>query len=165
MFQQVIIMGYLGNDPEIRSTGNGSKVANFSVATSEKYKDKPSGEMREMTEWHRVAIWNEHLVKVVEDYVKKGSPVMITGQLKTRKWTDSHNIERYTTEVVIGRFKGELKLLPNPNRDSSGASNGNGSGNGNGGQRQQRQQSAPQGGGGQHGGWDEPDSDGDDIPF
>lgn len=156
MFQQVIIMGYVGNDPEIRSTNNGSKVANFSVATLEKYKDKPSGEMREMTEWHRVAIWNEHLIKVVEDYVKKGSPVMITGQLKTRKWKDSNNIERYITEVVIGRFKGELKLLPNPNRENNGAGASGGG---------QRQQSAPQGGGSGGGGHgEEPDLD-DEIPF
>lgn len=108
---KVIIVGNLGRDPEIRSMPNGDRVANLSVATSETWKDKASGERKEKTEWHRVVIFNDNIVKVVESYVKKGSTVYIEGQLQTRKWTDQQGVEKYSTEVVVSRFKGELTML------------------------------------------------------
>lgn len=108
---KVIIVGNLGRDPEIRSMPNGDRVANLSVATSESWKDKSSGERKEKTEWHRVTIFNDNIVKVVESYVKKGSTVYIEGSLQTRKWTDQQGVEKYSTEIVVSRFKGELTML------------------------------------------------------
>lgn len=108
---KVIIVGNLGRDPEIRSMPNGDRVANLSVATSETWKDKASGERKEKTEWHRVTIFNDNIVKVVESYVKKGSTVYIEGALQTRKWTDQAGVEKYSTEIVVSRFKGELTML------------------------------------------------------
>src|SRR5438270_3525371 len=108
---KVILVGNLGRDPEIRSTQDGNKIANLSLATSENWRDKNSGERRERTEWHRVAIFNERLVEVAEKYLRKGSTVYIEGQLQTRKWTDQSGQERYTTEVVLQRFRGELTIL------------------------------------------------------
>lgn len=108
---KVIIIGNLGRDPEIRSMPNGDRVANLSVATSESWKDKASGERKEKTEWHRVTIFNDNIVKVVESYVKKGSTVYIEGALQTRKWTDQQGVEKYSTEIVVSRFKGELTML------------------------------------------------------
>src|SRR5919201_5755401 len=108
---KVILVGNLGRDPEIRSFQNGGRVANLSVATSETWRDKQSGERKEKTEWHRVAIFNERLVEVAEKYLRKGSKVYIEGQLQTRKWTDQSGQERYTTEVVLQRFRGELTML------------------------------------------------------
>lgn len=108
---KVILVGNLGRDPEIRSTQDGLRIANLSVATSESWRDKASGERKEKTEWHRVAIFNERLVDVVEKYLKKGSKVYIEGALQTRKWTDNSGQERYTTEVVLQRFRGELTML------------------------------------------------------
>jgi single-strand DNA-binding protein len=108
---KVIIVGNLGRDPEIRQTQDGMKIANFSVATSESWKDKTSGERRDKTEWHRVVIMNDRLSDIVEKYVKKGSKVYVEGQLQTRKWTDQSGMERYTTEILLSRFKGELHLL------------------------------------------------------
>ena len=108
---KVIVVGNLGRDPEIRAMPNGDRVANLSVATSETWKDKSSGERKEKTEWHRVTIFNDNIVKVVEQYVKKGSTVYIEGQLQTRKWTDQQGVEKYSTEIVISRFKGELTML------------------------------------------------------
>ena len=108
---KVIIIGNLGRDPEIRSMPNGDRVANLSVATSESWKDKASGERKEKTEWHRVTIFNDNIVKVVESYVKKGSTVYIEGALQTRKWTDQAGVEKYLTEIVVSRFKGELTML------------------------------------------------------
>src|SRR5258706_10463240 len=96
---KVILVGNLGRDPEVRSTQDGAKVANLSLATSESWKDKNSGERRERTEWHRVAIFNERLVDVAEKYLKNGSKIYIEGQLQTRKWTDQSGAERYTTEI------------------------------------------------------------------
>lgn len=113
---KVIIVGNLGRDPEIRQTQDGMKIANFSVATSESWKDKNTGERRDKTEWHRVVIMNDRLSEIVEKYVKKGSKVYVEGQLQTRKWTDQSGMERYTTEILLSRFKGELHLL-----DSRGA--------------------------------------------
>ena len=108
---KVILVGNLGRDPEIRSTQDGLRVANLSVATSESWRDKSTGERKEKTEWHRVAIFNERLVDIVEKYLKKGSKVYIEGALQTRKWTDNSGQERYTTEVVLQRFRGELTML------------------------------------------------------
>ena len=118
---KVILIGNLGRDPEIRTTQDGVKIANFSVATSETWRDKNSGERKERTEWHRVVIFNERLVDVVEKYLKKGAKVYIEGALQTRKWTDNSGAERYTTEVVLQRFRGELTML-----DSRGGGGGGG---------------------------------------
>ncbi len=120
---KVILVGNVGRDPEIRSTQDGTKVANLSLATSETWRDKNSGERKERTEWHRVVIFNERLVDVVEKYVRKGSKLYIEGALQTRKWTDNTGAEKYTTEVVLQRFRGELTML-----DSRGGSVGTGGG-------------------------------------
>lgn len=108
---KVILVGNLGRDPEVRFTQNNQKIVNLSIATSERWKDRQSGEMRDRTEWHRVVIFNENLADVAERFLKKGSSVYIEGQLQTRKWTDQGGQERYTTEVVVPRFRGELTLL------------------------------------------------------
>ena len=108
---KVILVGNLGRDPEIRSTQDGTKVANLSLATSENWRDKNTGERKERTEWHRVVVFNERLVDVIEKYVKKGSKLYIEGALQTRKWTDNTGAEKYTTEVVLQRFRGELTML------------------------------------------------------
>jgi len=108
---KVILVGNLGRDPEVRSLQSGDKVVNLSVATSERWKDKNTGEPREKTEWHRVVIFNERLGDVAEKYLRKGSKVYIEGQLQTRKWTDQSGVEKYTTEVVLQRFRGELTML------------------------------------------------------
>lgn len=108
---KVILVGNLGRDPEIRSMPNGDRIANLSIATSETWRDKSSGERKEKTEWHRVVIFNDNIVKVVENYVKKGSTVYIEGALQTRKWTDQQGVEKYSTEIVVSRFKGELTML------------------------------------------------------
>ena len=108
---KVILVGNLGADPEIRSLTSGDRVANLRIATSETWRDKSSGERKEKTEWHRVVIFNDNLVKVAEQYLKKGSKVYIEGQLQTRKWQDQSGQDKYTTEVVIQRFRGDLTLL------------------------------------------------------
>ena len=108
---KVIIIGNLGHDPEIRTTQDGTKVANFTVATSERWRDRGSGEMQERTEWHRIVIFNERLVDVVERFLKKGSKVYLEGTLQTRKWTDKDGQEKYTTEIVLPKFRGELTML------------------------------------------------------
>lgn len=108
---KVILVGNVGREPEIRTMQNGGKIANFTLATSESWRDRDSGERRDRTEWHRISIFNEHLVRVVEDYVRKGQQLYIEGQLQTRKWTDRDGQERYTTEVVLQRFRGELQML------------------------------------------------------
>lgn len=108
----VTIVGNVGRDPEIRSMPNGDRIANLSIATSETWRDKASGERKEKTEWHRVVIFNDNIVKVVESYVKKGSTVgIVNAALQTRKWTDKDGVEKYSTEIVVGKFKGELTLL------------------------------------------------------
>ena len=108
---KVILVGNVGRDPEVRSTQDGMKIVNLSIATSERWKDRNSGEQREKTEWHRVVIFNEALARVAEDYVRKGTSLYIEGQLQTRKWTDQQGVEKYTTEVVLQRYRGELTLL------------------------------------------------------
>src|SRR3954467_4647891 len=108
---KVILIGNLGKDPEIRRLGSGEPVVNLSLATSESWKDKSTGERKEKTEWHRVVIFNENIARVAEQYLKKGSKVYVEGQLQTRKWTDQSGQEKYSTEVVIQRFRGHLTLL------------------------------------------------------
>ena len=108
---KVILVGNLGKDPEIRRTQDGRPIANLSIATSETWRDKGTGERKEKTEWHRVVIFNEGLCKVAEQYLKKGSKVFIEGQLQTRKWQDQSGQDRYSTEVVLQGFRGELTLL------------------------------------------------------
>jgi single-strand DNA-binding protein len=122
---KVILVGNLGRDPEIRTMQDGTKVANLSLATSETWKDRNSGERRERTEWHRIAIFNDRLVDVVERYLRKGSKIYVEGQLQTRKWTDQGGQERYTTEVVLSRFRGDLTMLDGR---SEGAPSGGGYG-------------------------------------
>lgn len=108
---KVILVGNLGKDPVVRSMGSGERVASFSLATSESWRDKNSGERKEKTEWHNISVFNENIVKVVENYLKKGSKVYIEGQLQSRKYTDNQGVEKYMTEVVVNRFKGELTML------------------------------------------------------
>ena len=161
---KVILVGNLGRDPEIRSLQDGNKVANLSVATSESWRDKTTGERRDKTEWHRVVIFNERIIDVVEKYLKKGAKVYLEGALQTRKWTDQSGVEKYTTEVVLQRFRGELTML-----DSRGGGGGSEGGGG---------ESGDEGGGygGDEGGSGGPPSRGgggrapssdldDDIPF
>lgn len=119
---KVILIGNLGQDPEIRTFQSGDRVASFSIATSESWKDKATGEKKEKTEWHRVSVLNQGLVKIVESYVKKGSKVYIEGQLETRKWQDQSGQDKYTTEVVLRPFRGELTLLDG--RSGGGSSYG-----------------------------------------
>lgn len=118
---KVILVGNLGRDPEIRTFQNGGRVANFSIATSESWKDKATGERKERTEWHRISVLNENLVGIVEKYIKKGSKVYIEGQLETRKYTDKDGQEKYTTEVVLRPFRGEITMLDS--KGGSGAAN------------------------------------------
>lgn len=115
---KVILVGNLGRDPEIRTLNSGDRVANLNLATSESWRDKASGERRERTEWHRVVIFNENLVRVAEQFLKKGSKVYIEGSLQTRKYTDNQGVEKYSTEVVLQRFRGELTMLDG--RDGGG---------------------------------------------
>ena len=121
---KVTILGNLGRDPEVRTLPSGGRVCNLAVATSETWKDRETGERRERTEWHRVTIWNEHLVKIAEQYLRKGSKVYLEGQLETRKWQDQSGLDRYTTEVVLRPYRGDLTLLggrgDSPGGDYSG---------------------------------------------
>jgi single-strand DNA-binding protein len=118
---KVILVGNLGRDPEIRSTQDGMRIANLRIATSENWRDKMSGERKERTEWHSVVIFNERLSEVAEKYLRKGSKVYVEGALQTRKWTDNAGQDRYTTEVVLQRFRGELTML-----DGAGGARGGG---------------------------------------
>ena len=116
---KVILVGRLGNDPDVKAMQNGDKVVLFSLATSDRLKDKISGEQKERTEWHRVVIYNEAIGRIAEQYLKKGSAVYLEGQLQTRKWTDQQSgQDRYITEVVVQRFKGELTLLGSRNEET-----------------------------------------------
>ena len=124
---KVILVGNVGKDPEIRSFQNGGRVASFSVATSESWKDKATGEKKDRTEWHRISVLNENLVGVIENYVKKGAKLYIEGQLETRKWTDKDGAEKYSTEVVLRPYRGELTLLDSKGSSSGGSSYGEGS--------------------------------------
>ena len=117
---KVILIGNVGQDPEIRSFQSGGKVCNLSIATSERWKDRETSEQKERTQWHRVVVFNENLINLIEKYVNKGSKLYIEGQLETRKWTDSSGVDKYATEVVLRNFKGELTFL-----DSRGNNNDN----------------------------------------
>ncbi|WP_417790372.1 single-stranded DNA-binding protein [Terasakiella pusilla] len=108
---KVILVGNLGRDPEVRFTNDGSKIVNLSIATSESWKDRQSGERRERTEWHRVVVFNERLADVAERFLRKGSTIYLEGALQTRKWTDQSGVEKYTTEIVLQRYRGELTML------------------------------------------------------
>lgn len=160
---KVILVGNLGRDPEVRSMQNGDEVCQLSLATSETWRDKASGERRERTEWHRVVIFNENLVKVAKQFLKKGSKVYVEGSLQTRKWTDKDGAEKYTTEVVLQRFRGELTMLDGKGGGGGdddyggGESSGGGFGGGGGGGRSS-------GGGGGRSAPKRDDLD-DDIPF
>lgn len=116
---KVILLGNLGRDPEVRSTQDGMKIVNLNIATSERWKDRNTGEQRERTEWHRVVIFNENLARIAEQYLRKGSTVYLEGQLQTRKWTDQQGVEKYTTEVVLQRYRGELTLLGSRNEGAA----------------------------------------------
>jgi single-strand DNA-binding protein len=169
---KVILVGNLGADPEIRRTQDGRPIANFSVATSENWRDKNTGERRERTEWHRVVVFNEGLCKVIESYLRKGSKVYLEGALQTRKWQDQSGVDKYTTEVVLQGFNSTLTMLDSRAEGSGGGGYSQGGGNDYGGGGSQGQTGgqggmgggAPTGdqggqGGGQGGGMD------DDIPF
>lgn len=117
---KVILVGNLGRDPEVRQTQDGQKIVHLAIATSERWRDRNTGEQREKTEWHRVVIFNDRLGEVAERYLSKGRSVYLEGQIQSRKWTDQSGQERYTTEVVLQRFRGELVLLGGPGDASSG---------------------------------------------
>ncbi|MBT5243323.1 MAG: single-stranded DNA-binding protein [Rhodospirillaceae bacterium] len=123
---KVILVGNLGRDPEVRFAQDGTKIVNMSLATSESWKDKSTGERREKTEWHRVVIFNNHLADIAEKYLRKGSKIYIEGALQTRKWTDNSGVEKYSTEVVLQRYQGELTMLDT--RSEGGGYSGGGGG-------------------------------------
>jgi single-strand DNA-binding protein len=166
---KVILVGNLGKDPEVRTTQAGSKVVNLTLATSENWTDRASGERKERTEWHRVVIFNDRIGDVAERYLRKGRKVYIEGSLQTRKWTDQGGQERYTTEVVLSQFRGELVLIDSQRGEDGGAAEGGG-----GYQRAPAQRPAAGGGASRGGGggggapsWEAPkggDLD-DEIPF
>jgi single-strand DNA-binding protein len=161
---KVILIGNLGRDPEVRSTQDSMKIVQLSIATSESWKDKMSGERKDKTEWHRVVIFNERLAEVAEKFLKKGSKVYVEGQLQTRKWTDKDGLEKYTTEVVLSRFRGELTMLDGRSEGGGmgggggygGESSGGGYGGGGGATGGGGRAKAPAGG---------PDDMDDEIPF
>ncbi|HIF77676.1 MAG: single-stranded DNA-binding protein [Sulfitobacter sp.] len=166
---KVILIGNLGRDPEVRSFQNGGKVCNLRIATSETWKDRNTGERREKTEWHSVAIFQEGLVRIAEQYLKKGSKVYIEGQLQTRKWQDQSGADRYSTEVVLQGFGGTLTMLDGPGGAGSGGGGGGGGygGGGNdygGGYDSGPSSSGGGSGGGGGGGGGSRDLD-DEIPF
>ena len=146
---KVILVGNLGKDPEIRTLNSGERVANLSIATSEQWRDKATGERKEKTEWHRVVIFNENIVKVAENYLKKGSTVYIEGSIQTRKYEQA-GVEKYTTEIVLRQYRGELTLLGG--RDGGGAAGGMDD-RGSGGGYDDYQGGGGQGGGAQGGGY------------
>jgi single-strand DNA-binding protein len=176
---KVILVGNLGRDPEMRRLGSGDPVCNLRLATSESWKDKATGERKEKTEWHSVVIYNDNLARVAEQYLRKGSKVYIEGQLQTRKWTDNSGVEKYTTEVVLQRFRGEMTILDGRggggdfagedegggqiSRGGRGGERGGdfGGGRAQGGERRPAPASSGGGGGGGRGGYDLDD----DIPF
>ncbi|CEF53743.1 single-stranded DNA-binding protein [Acetobacter ghanensis] len=183
---KVILVGNLGKDPEVRSSQSGQKIVSFSLATSDTWNDRASGERRERTEWHRVVIFNDRLADVAERFLRKGRKVYLEGALQTRKWTDQGGQERYTTEVIVDRFRGELVLLDSRNggegEGGGGFGGGNGGssyggyntsggnadyGNGGGGGASSRLPAPQRGSGAPSGGWDASGSGDldDEIPF
>jgi single-strand DNA-binding protein len=121
---KVILVGNLGRDPEIRTLNSGDRVANLRIATSETWRDKATGERKEKTEWHQVVIFNENIVKVAENYLRKGSTVYVEGSLQTRKWTDQNNVEKYSTEIVLQKFRGELTMIGGRGEGASSGAGG-----------------------------------------
>jgi single-strand DNA-binding protein len=117
---KVILVGNLGKDPEVRNTQAGDKIVSFNLATSETWTDKASGERKERTEWHRVVVFNSQIADVCERFLKKGAKVYVEGQLQTRKWADQQGVERYSTEIVLARFKGEMTMLTSANSGDRG---------------------------------------------
>ena len=167
---KVILVGNLGKDPEVRRTTSGDPIVNLSLATSESWRDKSSGERKEKTEWHRVVIFNKNLADVAEKYLRKGSKVYVEGQLQTRKWTDKDGAEKYSTEVVLQNFRGELTMLDGRGEGAGGYSGGGGETGGYRSERPAQAARAPagarSGGGGASGPSWEPSGDLDDeIPF
>jgi len=159
---KVILIGNLGADPEVRTFQNGGKVCNLRIATSENWKDKNTGERREKTEWHTVAIFQEGLVRIAEQYLRKGSKVYIEGKLQTRKWQDQSGQDRYSTEVVLNGFDGTLTMLDGRNSEGGGGGGGGYSGGSGGGSY------GGDSGGGSYGGGGAPSGGGDmddEIPF
>lgn len=127
---KVILVGNLGQDPEIRSTQDGREIANFSIATSESWKDKNTGERKDKTEWHRVVIFSQGLVGIAKSYLKKGTKIYLEGSLQTRKWTDSQGIEKYTTEIVLQNYNSTLQILDSKDRNGSISMDNHNGGNG-----------------------------------
>jgi single-strand DNA-binding protein len=166
---KVTLIGNLGRDPEVRYTNDGAKIVHLAVATSERWRDRNTGEMRDRTEWHRVVIFNDRLGEVAEKYLQKGRSVYLEGQLQTRKWTDQQGQEKYTTEVVLQRFRGELVLLGGRGDDTAMSQGGDDTGDWGRTPSQPRQSRPPQRGGAPAGesprkGGDYDDLD-DEIPF
>jgi single-strand DNA-binding protein len=169
---KVILVGNLGRDPEVRSFQNGGKVVNLRIATSETWRDKATGERKERTEWHSVAIFNENIGKIAEQYLRKGSKVYVEGQLETRKWQDQSGADRYSTEVVLRPYTGSLTLLDGREGGGGGGGGGSGGDDRGGGYPEERGYgderggsgggSAPRSGGGGGGGRSDLD---DEIPF
>lgn len=176
---KVILVGNLGKDPEVRNSQNGAKIVSLTLATSDTWNDRASGERRERTEWHRVVIFNERIADVAERFLRKGRKIYLEGSLQTRKWTDQSGQERYTTEVVVDRFRGDLVLLDSNRGGESGDDAGGGYGGGGYSSSAPRQIGGGGGGGGRGGnaggpggntgGWDAPHGGGsdldDEIPF
>jgi single-strand DNA-binding protein len=170
---KVILVGNLGKDPEVRRMNSGEPVVNLRIATSESWKDKASGERKEKTEWHQVVIFNENLARVAEQYLKKGSKVYIEGQLQTRKWTDQSGVEKYSTEIVLQRFRGELTILDSRGGSSSEFADDEGGGGqisrggdfGRSSPMERRPAPAASGGGSGGGGGSRYNDIDDDIPF
>jgi single-strand DNA-binding protein len=159
---KVILVGNLGKDPEVRNTQAGSKIVNFTLATSESWNDRASGERKERTEWHRVVIFNERLADVAERFLRKGRKVYVEGALETRKWTDQSGQEKYTTEVVLRNFRGELTMLDGRGDEGGGMAEGGGF------NRDRPMAARPADGGAKAGpSWDAPKSGDldDEIPF
>ena len=175
---KVILVGNLGRDPEVRRMPSGDAIVNLRLATTESWRDKATGERKEKTEWHSVVIFNENLAKVAEQYLKKGSKVYIEGQLQTRKYNDKDGVEKYSTEVVLQRYRGELTMLEGRGQGGGSFAGGDedrgsfgGSGGGGGGERSSFGRSSPMdrgggsGGGGNRGGGGMSEAIDDDIPF
>ena len=166
---KVILIGNLGKDPEVRKMQSGDSVVNFTLATSESWRDKNSGERREKTEWHNIVVFNDGIAKVAEQYLKKGMKVYIEGALQTRSWEDNAGVKKYTTEIVLQKYRGELQMLDNRNEGSSRSSGGgeyDQSGGTDFGRASPMQSSggSPRGGGAPAGGGGSRDLD-DEIPF
>ena len=156
---KVILVGNLGRDPEVSTTQNGAKVVNMRLATSEQWKDR-DGNRQERTEWHSIVIFNEHLAGIAERYLHKGSKIYVEGQLQTRKWTDQQGVEKYTTEVMLGRFRGDIQMLDS--RGDGGSAGGGGGQSGDDQNYGESRNSEPRDQGASSGG--APDLD-DEIPF